>query len=67
MSTVPNFKDIAWGGGPRSSARLADWQAAVGRPLEELSAPNRGYAPVRPDPLLTRFSPPHRIVGLGPR
>jgi methylmalonyl-CoA mutase len=48
MSTVPNFKDVAWEGGPRSSARLTDWQAAVGKPLEELSAPTPELITVKP-------------------
>jgi methylmalonyl-CoA mutase len=48
MSTVPNFKDIAWEGGPRSSTRLADWQAAIGRPLEELSATTPELITVKP-------------------
>jgi methylmalonyl-CoA mutase len=48
MSTVPNFKDIPWAGGPRSSTRLADWQAAVGKSLEELSGPTPELITVKP-------------------
>src|SRR5262245_54678644 len=48
MSTIPNFKDVAWEGGPRSSARLADWQAAVGKSLEELSGPTPELITVKP-------------------
>jgi methylmalonyl-CoA mutase len=48
MSSVPNFKDIAWEDGPKSSTRLADWQAAVGKPLEEFSAPTPELITVKP-------------------
>jgi len=48
MSKVPNFKSVAWEGGPRSSTRLADWQAAVGKLLEELSAPTPELITVKP-------------------
>ncbi len=40
MSLIPNFKDIAWDGGVRSTAGLADWRAAAeyaaGRPAGQL-------------------------------
>ena len=33
---IPNFKEVAWDGGPRATAHLADWVNAAGRPPEEL-------------------------------
>ena len=36
MNTIPNFKEVAWEGGPRATAHLADWVNAAGRPPEEL-------------------------------
>jgi methylmalonyl-CoA mutase len=48
MSTVPNFKDIAWEGGPRSMARLADWQAAAGGRLEGLGGPTPELITINP-------------------
>ena len=32
---IPNFKEVAWEGGPRATAHLADWVNAAGRPPEE--------------------------------
>ena len=48
MSTVPSFKDIAWEGGPRSTARLADWEAAVGRPIGELDVTTPELITIKP-------------------
>ena len=36
MNTIPNFKEVAWEGGPGATAHLADWVNAAGRPPEEL-------------------------------
>src|SRR6476660_1493872 len=47
MSTIPNFKNIAWDG-PGSSTRLADWQAAAGKVLEELSTATPELITVKP-------------------
>jgi methylmalonyl-CoA mutase len=52
MSTIPNFKDVAWGRSPEPSADLARWRAAAeaeaGRPLGQLSRPTAEQIPVRP-------------------
>jgi methylmalonyl-CoA mutase len=48
MNTVPNFKDIAWEGGPRSSVRVTDWQAAAGKAVDELTTATPELITVRP-------------------
>jgi methylmalonyl-CoA mutase len=48
MNTIPNFKEVAWEGGPRSTAHLADWQSAAGRPLEELVHPTPELISIKP-------------------
>ena len=48
MNTIPNFKEIAWQGGPRSTGHLVDWQCAVGRPIEELVHPTPELIPIKP-------------------
>jgi methylmalonyl-CoA mutase len=48
MKPIPNFKDVAWEGGPKSTARLTDWNSAVGKPLEELAHPTPELIPIKP-------------------
>jgi len=48
MSTIENFKDIAWDGGPRSTASLSDWQAAIGTPVGKLVHTTPELIPIRP-------------------
>jgi methylmalonyl-CoA mutase len=52
MSTIPNFKDVAWGGSPKPSADLDRWRLAAeseaGRPVEQLSRPTAEQIPIRP-------------------
>jgi len=48
MNTIPNFKEIAWEGGPRSTGHLVDWQSAVGRPIEELVHPTPELISIKP-------------------
>ena len=48
MSTITNFKDIAWEGGPRSTGRLAGWQSALGKPVEEIVHSTPELIPIKP-------------------
>jgi len=48
MNTIPNFKNIAWEGGPRSFAHVADWQAAAGKAVDELTMATPELITVRP-------------------
>ena len=48
MSTTTNFKDIAWEGGPRSTGRLASWQSALGKPVEEIVHSTPELIPIKP-------------------
>jgi len=48
MSKITNFKDIAWEGGPRSTARLADWEAVAGKSIEQLEVQTAELIPIKP-------------------
>ncbi|HUO06919.1 MAG TPA: methylmalonyl-CoA mutase [Phycisphaerae bacterium] len=48
MNTIPNFKNIAWEGGPRSSAHAADWQATAGKAVDELTMATPELITVKP-------------------
>ena len=48
MNTIPNFEEVAWECGPRSIAQLADWQSALGGPLEELVHPTPELISIKP-------------------
>jgi methylmalonyl-CoA mutase len=52
MSTIPDFRDIAWGPGLRPTVDRAGWEAraeaAAGRPLEELTRWTPERIPLRP-------------------
>ncbi|HEX8797086.1 MAG TPA: methylmalonyl-CoA mutase, partial [Terriglobales bacterium] len=48
MSKIANFKDIAWERGPRSTARLADWEVDAGKSIEQLEAQTAELIPIKP-------------------
>ena len=48
MSKITNFKDIAWEGGPRTTARLADWEAVAGKSIEQLQVQTAELIPIKP-------------------
>ena len=48
MSEIPNFQEIEWEGGPRSSVGLTDWQSATGRSSEKLLQPTPELIPIKP-------------------
>jgi len=48
MSAIKNFKDIAWSGGPKSTASLSDWQAVINQPEDKLGHPTAELIPIKP-------------------
>jgi methylmalonyl-CoA mutase len=48
MSKTTNFKDIAWERGPRSTARLTDWEAVAGKSIEQLEVQTAELIPIKP-------------------